>query len=70
MSPHHALRYVYASAHMLGLALDDARAQRVAAQLQRTAALAQQLEQRVLPPEAEPPEVYVPAPHVLRDLSL
>jgi len=55
-----ALAYVHASAALLGLPLDAARAQRVAAHLQRTASLAALLEQAALTPEAEPAEIYCP----------
>lgn len=54
------LAYVKASARALGLALDEARSQRVAGHLQRTAAMAQMLEQFDLAPEVEIAEVYCP----------
>jgi Protein of unknown function (DUF4089) len=54
------LAYVQASAAALGLPLDAARAQRVATHLQRTAALAQLLEQFPLDPEDELAEIYCP----------
>ena len=70
MTPDQLHAYVQASAGALGLVLDDARTQRVAGHLQRTAQMAALLEQHVLPPDVEPPALYAPAPHVLRDLSL
>lgn len=54
------LAYVRASAAVLGLPLDDAQVLRVASHLQRTAAMAAMLEAVDLPPEAEPPQLYVP----------
>jgi hypothetical protein len=57
-----ALAYVRASAAALGLPLDTARAQRVAGHLQRTAALAQLLEQSALGPDDELAEIYKPKP--------
>ncbi|MFZ5566617.1 MAG: DUF4089 domain-containing protein [Pseudomonadota bacterium] len=62
MSEAEALSYVIASAAALDLPLDAARAQRVAANLQRTAALAAPLMKLPLAPEAEPAEIYCPAP--------
>ena len=56
------LAYVKASAVALGLPLDDAQAQRVAAHLQRTAAMARSLDQLQLPEDLEPAEIYVPKP--------
>ncbi len=58
MNEAQTLAYVKASATALGLALDEARAQRVAGHLQRTAAMAQMLEQFDLAPEVEIAEVY------------
>jgi len=55
------LAYVKASAVVLGLALDDAQALRVAAHLARTAALADQLAAYPLGPEDEPAEIYRPS---------
>lgn len=54
------LAYVKASAVAQGLVLDDARAQRVASHLARTAHLAQLLEGFSLSVEAEPAELYQP----------
>jgi hypothetical protein len=66
MSESEALSYVIASAAALDLPLDlpldEARAQRVAANLQRTAALAAPLMKLPLAPEAELAEIYCPAP--------
>lgn len=56
------LAYVYATAALLDLPLDGARAERVAGHLAISAALANALEAYPLPPEAEPAEVYCPAP--------
>lgn len=56
------LAYVKASAVAQGLVLDDARAQRVASHLARTAHLAQLLEGFPLGVEAEPAELYRPLP--------
>lgn len=55
-----ALSYVRASAAVLRLPLDDAQVVRVAAHLQRTAAMAQLLDKLALPPEAELAEIYKP----------
>jgi hypothetical protein len=54
------LVYAHASAVLLRLPLDAARARRVAAHLQRTAALAALLEQTALTPDDEPAEIYCP----------
>ena len=55
-----ALSYVRASAAVLRLPLDDEQVVRVAAHLQRTAVLAQLLDDLALPPEAELAEIYKP----------
>ena len=55
--------YVRASAAVLGLPMDDEQVLRVAAHLQRTAAMAAMLEAVELPPDAEPAQIYVPLPH-------
>lgn len=60
MNETEALAYVRASAVALRLPLDDAQVARVAAHLQRTAAMAQLLEELALPPEAELVEIYKP----------
>lgn len=62
MSEAEALSYVIASAAALDLPLDEARAQRVATHLQRTAAMATPLMKLPLTPEAELAEIYCPAP--------
>ncbi len=62
MEDSQSLDYVKASARALGLALDDARAQAVAAHFARTLALARLLDQAELSPEHEPAEVFRPAP--------
>jgi 1-carboxybiuret hydrolase subunit AtzG-like protein len=56
------LAYVKASAALLELPLDEARARRVAAHLARTARMARLLESVALAVEDEPAEVYRPAP--------
>ena len=56
------ISYVKAAAAVLALPLDEAQAQRVAAHLARTAALARQLEQAPLAPADEPAQVYCPSP--------
>ncbi|HEY1092779.1 MAG TPA: AtzG-like protein [Burkholderiaceae bacterium] len=55
-----ALAYVKASATALGVPLDSARAVRVAAHLQRTAALAAVLQGAELAPHDELSEIYSP----------
>ncbi|HBH39987.1 MAG TPA: DUF4089 domain-containing protein [Curvibacter sp.] len=62
MSESEALSYVIASAAALNLPLDEAQALRVAANLQRTAAMAAPLMKLPLAPEAELAEIYCPAP--------
>jgi len=57
------LAYVKASAAVLGVPMDDARAQRVAGHLERTAALAALLESVPLAPEDELAEIFNPCPH-------
>lgn len=56
------VQYVQVSATVLGLPVDEARAVRVAAHLQRTAAMAQLLDGLDLPPELELAEIYCPKP--------
>jgi hypothetical protein len=56
------LAYVRATARLLGLPLDDARAQAVAVQLGRTALMAQQLDAHPLPMLEEISEIFCPAP--------
>ena len=60
MNPSDVLSYVKASAALLALQLDDARAQRVAEHLMRTAALAQLLEDAPLSADDELAEIYSP----------
>jgi hypothetical protein len=62
MSDLEVLRYVKATAALLDLPLDEARAQRVAAHLARTAELARLLESAALEAADEPAEMYRPAP--------
>ena len=54
------VQYVQVSATVLGLPVDEARAVRVAAHLQRTAAMAQLLDGLDMPPELELAEIYFP----------
>lgn len=61
MTSDQVLAYVKASAALQGLPLDGARAQRVAAQLARTAALAQLLDEINLRAEDELAEIYLPS---------
>lgn len=56
-----AQTYVRASAAVLGLPLDDAQVVRVAAHLQRTAAMARMLDALDLPPDVEQAEIYRPS---------
>jgi len=56
-----AQTYVRASAAVLGLPLDDAQVVRVAAHLQRTAAMARMLDGLDLPPDVEQAEIYRPS---------
>ncbi len=60
MTETEVLAYVKASAAAQGLVLDEARAQRVAMHMARTAHLAQLLEDAPLRPEDEPAEIYKP----------
>ena len=60
MEENEVLSYVKAAAVALALPLDEARAQRVATHLARTAALAAQLESFPLGVEHEPAEIYRP----------
>lgn len=62
MSSEESLVYVRAAATALGLTLDDARAQRVAVNLERTAAMAQLLDGALLAESDEPAEIYCPKP--------
>ena len=56
------LAYVNTMAEVLGLSLDEPRARRVLAHLQRTAAMARLLEGAALAPHDELAEIYCPAP--------
>lgn len=62
MSEEQVLAYVRASAALLALPLDEARAQAVAVHLGRTAAMARLLGEQSLAPEDELAEIYRPAP--------
>ncbi len=56
------LAYVRATAAVLELPLDEARARAVALHLGRTADMARQLRALALAPHDEPAEIYRPAP--------
>ena len=56
------LNYVYSTATLLGIPVDDERARRVASHLQRTVAMAAMLDTANLHAEAELAEIYCPAP--------
>jgi hypothetical protein len=60
MTNDEVLAYVRATATLLTLPLDDARALRVAEHLVRTATLAQLLDDAPLAPEDEIAEIYSP----------
>ena len=62
MEEREVLNYVRAAAQAVGLPLEEARAQAVAAHFGRTAAMAGLLEGADLAPEHEPAEIYRPAP--------
>lgn len=62
MTEAETLAYVKASAAALGVPMDAARVQRVAAHLERTAALAALLERVPLAPDDELAEIFNPAP--------
>ncbi|RYY91512.1 MAG: DUF4089 domain-containing protein [Comamonadaceae bacterium] len=62
MRDEQVLAYVKATAALLALPLDDARAQAVAVHLGRTVALAAMLDAVDMAPEVEPAQVYCPAP--------
>lgn len=62
------LAYVHAAAALIGVPMDDARASAVAEHLDRTAAMARMLEQRVtLDAHDEPAELFCPAPFPQED---
>lgn len=67
MNETEVLAYVKASAAAQGLAMDDARALRVATHLARTAHLAQLLEGAALAVNDEPAEIYQPNPFPATD---
>ena len=62
MSEDEVLAYVKATAALLELPLDDARAQAVALHLARTAAMARMLDTVPLAPADEIAEIFCPAP--------
>ncbi len=62
MTDFQALAYVNASSAALGLPMDAARAQRVAAYLQLASGFAQLIESVEMGPDAEPAELFAPAP--------
>ena len=64
MTDDEVLAYVKATSTMLALPLDEARAQRVAGHLSRTAVLAKMLDDAPLGVEVELAEIYKPAPFV------
>lgn len=61
MDAHQTLTYVKAAAIAVALPLDDARAQRVAMHLRRTAELASQLDTFELDVSEESAEIFRPA---------
>jgi hypothetical protein len=63
------LAYVKVAAHVAGLTLDEAGAQRVAQHLGRTAAMARMLDAVDLGPAQELAEIYRPAPFPVTDGS-
>jgi len=63
MTEEQALNYVQASTVVLGLALEAPQAGRVAAHLQRTAAMAELLDAFVLGDDEELAEIFCPAPY-------
>ena len=67
MDEREVLAYVKAAAGAVGLALDDAAAQRVTAHFARTLAMARQLEAAELAPHEEPAEIFRPAPFPAED---
>ncbi len=62
MDEQQALAYVKAAAMAVGLPLDDARAQRAAVHMGRTAALAAQLDAFEMEVSEESAEIFCPAP--------
>ena len=55
--------YVRVTAPLLALKLDEAQVQRISQHLQRTAAMAAQLQEVPLSPADELVEIYCPAPY-------
>ncbi|HSW17107.1 MAG TPA: DUF4089 domain-containing protein [Ramlibacter sp.] len=66
-APIDVLPYVKAAAQLIGLTLDDARAQAVSDHFARTLAIAKVLESAPLAPHDEPAEIYRPAPFPAED---
>ena len=64
MTDDEVLAYVKATATALALPLDEARAQRVAGHLSRTAVLAKLLDDAPMSVDVEIAEIYKPAPFV------
>lgn len=62
MTDQQLLAYAKASADVLGIPMDAARALRVAGYLQLSGQFAGQLDAVAMGPELEPAEVYCPAP--------
>ncbi len=61
MNQKSTLDYVNSTAQLLGIPMDAARAERVAAHLQRTVAMAALLDAGDLPVDVELAEIYCPA---------
>jgi hypothetical protein len=68
-TPSDILDFVRASARLLDLPLDDAQVARVATHLARTRAMVAPLRLLPLVPDAEPAEIYCPAPFPAEDPS-
>ncbi len=69
MNEQQSLAYVSTVADALGLTLDEEQVQRVAAHLQRTAAMADLLSSAALGPHDEPAALYCPAPFPTHDMN-
>jgi Protein of unknown function (DUF4089) len=69
LTPEQVIGYVKATATLLDLPLNDARIQRVADHLIRTAAMARQLDAIHMEADAEPAQIYCPAPYPASPLS-
>jgi hypothetical protein len=63
------LTYLHAAAQVVGLPLDDARAQAVAPHFMRTVAIARTLDGAPLAPEDELAQIYCPAPFPMQDAA-